>query len=88
MCLAVPGKIERIDEEHRALVNMMGASRDISLRLVPEAKKGDFVLVHAGFGIQVIDPDEAKATLELLSEMPDMLSDELPDMSASSEPRV
>lgn len=78
MCLAVPGKIQSIDEAGRATVDMLGATREASLRLVPEAQVGGYVLVHAGFGIQVIDPEEARETLELLKEMPEVLADELP----------
>ncbi|MBE6468507.1 MAG: HypC/HybG/HupF family hydrogenase formation chaperone [Coriobacteriaceae bacterium] len=78
MCLAVPGKIQSIDEGLRATVDMLGVTREASLRLVPEAQIGDYVLVHAGFGIQVIDPEEAHETLELLKEMPEVLADELP----------
>lgn len=78
MCLAVPGKIQSIDASRRATVDMLGVTREASLRLVPEAQVGDYVLVHAGFGIQVIDPEEAHETLELLREMPDVLVDELP----------
>ncbi|WP_085829923.1 HypC/HybG/HupF family hydrogenase formation chaperone [Collinsella vaginalis] len=78
MCLAVPGKIQSIDASRRATVDMLGVTREASLRLVPEAQVGDYVLVHAGFGIQVIDPEEAHETLELLREMPDVLVYELP----------
>ncbi|MDY4040854.1 MAG: HypC/HybG/HupF family hydrogenase formation chaperone [Collinsella sp.] len=78
MCLAVPGKVQSIDAARRATVDMLGVTREASLRLVPEAQVGDYVLVHAGFGIQVIDAQEAHETLELLREMPEVLADELP----------
>ena len=65
MCLAIPGKIVRVDNGI-AEVDLAGTVRKISLQLVPDAEIGDYVLVHAGFAIQVIDEDEAAETLELL----------------------
>jgi len=65
MCLAIPGKIVRVNNGI-AEVDLAGAVRKISLQLVPDAEVGDYVLVHAGFAIQVIDEDEAAETLELL----------------------
>lgn len=78
MCLAVPGRITAVYEGDRADVDMLGARREVSLRLVPEAREGDYVLVHAGFGIQVIDEREAAETIRLLREMDELLDDELP----------
>lgn len=72
MCLAVPGKVVSLGEAGRATVDMLGVKREASLRLVPDAQVGDYVLVHAGFGIQVIDPEEARETIELLKQMPDL----------------
>lgn len=77
MCLAVPGKIESIESGLRATVDMLGVKREASLRLVPMAQVGDYILVHAGFGIQVIDPEEAAETIELFRQMPDLAEDEL-----------
>lgn len=78
MCLAVPGAITRIIDTSTAEVDMLGATRNISLRLVPEARVGDFVLVHAGFGIQIIDPEEARETIEFIREMDELVAEELP----------
>ena len=55
MCLAVPGKVIKRDDDLKATVDMMGIERPVSLRLVPTAQVGDYVLVHAGFGIQIVD---------------------------------
>ncbi len=64
MCLAVPAKIiDRVDM--LATVEISGVTRKVSLMLLPEAKVGDFVLIHAGFAIQTIDEEEAAKTLEL-----------------------
>ncbi len=66
MCLAVPGKVESIDSS-TAVVNFTGIKRNVSVALVPNVKINDYVIVHAGFAIQILDKDIAKETLELLS---------------------
>ena len=68
MCLAVPGKITSI-KDNSAEVNFNGVSRAVSLDLVPAAKRNDYVLVHAGFAIQVLEPKEAEETLKLFEEI-------------------
>ena len=69
MCLAIPAKVKSLGENNMAEVDIMGVSRHVSLDLTPEAKEDDYVLVHAGFAIQVIDEEYAKETLELFKEM-------------------
>jgi hydrogenase expression/formation protein HypC len=68
MCLAVPGKIISI-KSGGAEVDFSGVKRAVSLDLVPAAKKNDYVLVHAGFAIQVLEPKEAEETLRLFREI-------------------
>ncbi len=68
MCLAIPAKIISIDD-NIAEVEIAGVTRKVSLDLAPEAKLDDYVLVHAGFAIQVIDEEEALKTLELFKEI-------------------
>jgi hydrogenase expression/formation protein HypC len=67
MCLAIPAKIESI-EAGRAEVDIRGLKKRIGLALLPDAAVGEFVLVHAGFAIQRIDPDEAEETYRLLEQ--------------------
>jgi hydrogenase expression/formation protein HypC len=67
MCLAVPGKIIT-KEGDTGKVELGGVTRKVGLQLVPESKPGDWVLLHAGFAIQVVDEKEAQATLDLLEE--------------------
>ncbi|NLH10826.1 MAG: HypC/HybG/HupF family hydrogenase formation chaperone [Holophagae bacterium] len=68
MCLAVPMQVlERRDD--LAIVELDGVRREGSLRLQPEARVGDFVLVHAGYAIGIVDELEARETLALLAEM-------------------
>jgi len=69
MCLAIPAQVKSIGEMGMSEVDIMGVSRHVSLDLVPDAKEGDWVLVHAGFAIQVVDEEYANETLELLKEM-------------------
>lgn len=68
MCLAVPAKIIE-KKEMMATVEVDGIRRNISLMLLPEANTGDYILMHAGFAIQIIDEEEAKITSELLKEV-------------------
>jgi len=67
MCLAVPGKILEVsgsDTTRTGTVSFGGISKEACLAFVPEAKVGDYVLVHAGFAISVVDEEEAAQTLE------------------------
>ncbi|MCK4863496.1 MAG: HypC/HybG/HupF family hydrogenase formation chaperone [Dehalococcoidales bacterium] len=68
MCLAIPALIKSIDGQ-QAEVDIEGVTRDASLQLTPEAKVGDYVLLHTGYAISVIDPAEAEETLKLLKEL-------------------
>ncbi len=68
MCLAVPAQIVKKDG-YLAEVELEGVRRSISLHLTPEAKVGDYVLVHAGYAISIVDAEEAEGTLELLRQM-------------------
>ena len=67
-----------------ATVDIMGVTRKVSLDLVPEAVEGDFVLVHAGFALQVVDEQYANETLEILKTTPDFFEEEV-GMDASLE---
>ena len=77
MCLAVPGNIIAFTSEHSATVDMMGVQREISTALTPDAQVGDYVLIHAGFSIQVISPEEARQTIEIFQEIPELVGEEL-----------
>jgi len=67
MCLAVPGRIESIEGE-TAVVDIVGNRVRAMRALVPEAKVGDWVLVHAGLAVTVMSEDEARETLDLMQE--------------------
>ena len=68
MCLAVPTRIESIDGQ-KATVSLSGARTEAVLTLTPEAKVGDWVLVHAGYAITIVDEKDAQETFAILREM-------------------
>ena len=70
MCLAVPMMLVERDE-FGGVVELDGVRREISLMLQPDANLGDYVLVHAGYVIGIVDEAEAHATLELLRQIAD-----------------
>ena len=76
MCLAIPALVKSIDD-HEAWVEIAGVGRQISIRLTPEVKVGDYVLLHTGYAINVIDQEEARETLKLLEEIAKAASDEI-----------
>ena len=72
MCLAIPGKIlsmEGEDFSRSARVSFGGIVREVSLAYVPEAEVGDYVIVHVGFAISLLDEEEAARTFEYLTQM-------------------
>ncbi len=75
MCLAVPGKIVTITGDsvlRSGSVAFGGITKQVNLAYVPEAKVGDYVLVHVGFAISVVDEAEASQTFEYLKQMGDL----------------
>ncbi|MFH1087368.1 MAG: HypC/HybG/HupF family hydrogenase formation chaperone [Chloroflexota bacterium] len=68
MCLAVPVRVVSI-EDSRAVAEVGGVTLQISIALTPEVRAGDYVLLHAGYAIGVIDEAEALETLRLFEEM-------------------
>ena len=69
MCLAIPSKIISI-EESRAVIDVYGARRDISLMLLEDQVKiGDYVIVHAGFALNLLSESEAQETLDALRQL-------------------
>jgi hydrogenase expression/formation protein HypC len=75
MCLAVPGKLLSItgdDFLRSGSVSFGGITKTVNLAYVPEAKVGDYVLVHVGFALSVVDEAEARQTFEYLKQMGDL----------------
>ncbi len=74
MCLSIPGKLIAITNEldktfRTGKVSFDGIIKEVSLTLVPEANVGDYVMVHVGAAISVIDEDEAKKTFDILMQL-------------------
>lgn len=67
MCLAIPVRVEAVSGE-TATVSLSGVHKDISLALVEDVGVGDYVIVHVGFALSRLDPEEAAATLALFAE--------------------
>lgn len=86
MCLAIPAKITEMKDDRLATVDILGVKRDIALDLTPQAELGDFVLVHAGFAIEVVDPDYAQETIDLIMQFPELAGDEIPQSEDAVQP--
>lgn len=69
MCLAVPAKIVRLEADGQGAASYMGSEVRANFSLVPQARPGDWVIIHAGFAISVVDDKEARETLRLFKEM-------------------
>jgi hydrogenase expression/formation protein HypC len=73
MCLAIPAKIVS-KKRDTAVVDVSGVRREACLMLCPEAKIGDYIIMHAGFAIQLLDKKDAEETLQMLSDMEKLAS--------------
>ncbi len=81
MCLAIPAKIKSIDEKNMmGEVDILGVTRNVALDLVPKAQIDDYVLVHAGYGIEIVDEQFAQETIDLIKQFPDLIADDNPGM--------
>lgn len=69
MCLAIPACVEELLAGDSAIVNLGGVRKEISLVLVEDVAVGDYVIVHVGFALQKLDPEEAAETLALFAEI-------------------
>jgi hydrogenase expression/formation protein HypC len=72
MCLAVPAKIININTDQSAQVDILGVERMVAIDLVPGVQADDYVLVHAGFAIEIIDEEAARETLAIFEEFPEL----------------
>lgn len=81
MCLGIPGKIITIYENHgtkMAKIDFGGVSREVCIEVIPEAKPGDWTIVHAGFALNLLSEDEAQETLDILQEMAELSEEDNP----------
>ena len=86
MCLAIPTQILEIDDDRVATVELGGVTRNVSLIMTPDAKVGDYVLIHTGYAITLMDPEEAQASLDAFAELAEIQESlEREAMSESAE---
>ena len=69
MCLAIPAQVVELRPDDNALVDLAGVKKGISLALVEGVAVGDYVIVHVGYALNKLDPEEAAKTLKLFAEM-------------------
>ena len=69
MCLALPALVVELQPDEHALVDLGGVRKSVNVALVPEARVGDYVIVHVGHAIGLLDAEEAARTLALFAEM-------------------
>jgi hydrogenase expression/formation protein HypC len=69
MCLAIPAQVVELREGDNAVVDLAGVRKEISLSLVDNVAVGDYVIVHVGYALNKLDPEEAEKTLKLFAEM-------------------
>jgi hydrogenase expression/formation protein HypC len=87
MCLAIPAKIIELKDNNLATVDILGVTREISRDLTPKACVGDYVLVHAGFAIQIVSEQDAQETLDLIAELPELIAEDNPLINPSPLPK-
>ncbi len=75
MCLAVPARVTEI-EGNTATIDIMGNVRSADITLLDNVTIGDYVLVHAGFGIQKLDPSDAEETLQIFKSLGEGIDDD------------
>ncbi|PDT90869.1 HypC/HybG/HupF family hydrogenase formation chaperone [Bradyrhizobium sp. Y36] len=69
MCLAIPAEVTKLLPDEMAIVSIDGVSKEISVALIENLVVGDYVIIHVGYALTKIDPEEARRTLELLREL-------------------
>lgn len=68
MCLAIPAKVVEVADNDQAIVDLGGVRKDVSLALVEGVAVGDYVIIHVGYALTRLDPEEAEKTLALMAE--------------------
>ena len=69
MCLAIPARVVELLPDNRAIVDLSGLRKEVGIDLVPDVQLDDYVIVHVGYAIGKIDPEEASLTLALFAEL-------------------
>jgi hydrogenase expression/formation protein HypC len=68
MCLAIPVRVETLLKDEQAVVDLNGVKTTISLALVENVSVGDFIILHVGYALNKLDPEEAEETLKLFAQ--------------------
>lgn len=74
MCLAIPARVVEMPDEETAVVDLGGVRKVISLALVEDVAVGNYVIVHVGFALSKLNPEEAEKTLALFAEMGELVA--------------
>ena len=69
MCLAIPARVVDMPSEEIAIVDLGGVRKEVSLALVEDVSIGDYLIIHVGFALNKLNPEEAESTLALFAEM-------------------
>ena len=77
MCLAIPAQVVELREGDNAVVDLAGVRKEISLALVDRVAVGDYVIVHVGYALNKLDPEEAAKTLALFAEIGQLDTDQM-----------
>ena len=80
MCLAIPAQVVELRDGDNALVDLAGVRKEISLALVEGVVVGDYVIVHVGYALNKLDPEEAARTLKLFAEIGELSAGEDPTL--------
>ncbi|QFT29013.1 HypC/HybG/HupF family hydrogenase formation chaperone [Roseibium porphyridii] len=84
MCLAIPAKVTELLDDAMAIVALEGIKKKISTALVEDLSVGDYVLVHVGYALHKVSPEEASRTLSLMAEA-GVLQEELEEIAETSK---
>ena len=83
MCLAIPCKVCELKDGDAAIVEVGGIRKEISLALVEDVVPGDYVIVHVGYALTKLDPDEAEKTLAAFAELGELNAENLAELGGS-----
>ncbi len=84
MCLAIPAKVTELGDDDMAVVSLEGVKKKISVALVDDLEVGDYVLVHVGYALHKVSPEEASRTLQIMAEA-GVLQEELEEITGGAQ---
>ena len=84
MCLAIPCKVCELKPDDAAIIEVGGIKKEISLALVEDVAVGDYVIVHVGYALTKLDPEEAEKTLQIFAELGELNEENLAELGGST----